>query len=162
MSEILEFLGWLLDTHRHLVSLPEAKFKAYAAAIVRLLGSTEVDKKELESVLGKLNQTANIMPLTRHFTARLRCALARAEEGPTTFTTEELEDLRLWLKFLGTAFQGISINLLVKREPDITVWSDSCPWGLGGHTALGLVWRYYLPEAHRGKLSNNDLELIAG
>ena len=64
-------------------------------------------------------------------------ALDRARLGPITFTPEEAHDMELGIFFLQRAANSISINLIVFRGPDITVWLDSCPSSMGGCTSLG-------------------------
>ena len=43
---------------------------------------------------------------------------------------------------------GVSINLVVTREPDRICWSDACPFGLGGYSISGHAWRLQLPNGH--------------
>ena len=49
---------------------------------------------------------------------------------------EALESLEVQLNhasLLAKAHAGISMNLIVTRRPDRIVWSDSCPFGVGGY-----------------------------
>ena len=130
LVELQNLLGWDISTRLHTVALPQHKQAAYTACIIALLAAQHIDAVELEKLLGKLNHASYIIPLARHFTARLRVALDRARICPTTFTAEEAHDMELWIFFLQRAADSISINLIVFRSPDLTVWSDSCPRGL--------------------------------
>jgi len=97
--------------------------------------------KALESIIGRLNHAAYVIPLSRHFLDRLRSRLERM--GPThpnqTFrlTTDEIKDAELCVTFLAQARSGISLNCLTLRQPSQVAISDSCPFGLDGFTWSG-------------------------
>jgi hypothetical protein len=75
-----------------------------------------------------------------------------------------MEDFKLWKVILIRVHAGVSINLIVTREPDRICWSDACPFGLGGYSISGRAWRLRLPLGHplRGHPEiNNLLEFTA-
>jgi hypothetical protein len=102
-----------------------------------------IQPKALESLVGRLNHTASIIPLTRHFLLRICKITSQNITGflHVKITGKVLTDLQLWLFFLRIARDGISINLLVSRSPTKVGWSDSCPFGIGGTDARGCAWR---------------------
>ena len=139
-SEQMTVLGWHLDTHRLLISLPPDKYDRYKKSVTSLVtnGSRHaVSKQTLESTVGQLEHVATIVPCARHFLSRLRRAAARPTQyRPTRLTTEELADLSLWLLFLKTASAGIDINVVVPdyqqeytspMPPPLTALGDSMP-----------------------------------
>ena len=76
---------------------------------------------------------------------------------------EVRKDLELWVEFLRDAHRGISINLLITRQPDRICWSDACPFGIGGHSITGRAWRIRIPKAsiiYGNKRVNNLLEFL--
>ena len=120
----------------------------------------------MDTLVGRLNHASFVLPMTRHFMERLRTALSpRLHKNQTVFlSTEAVEDLRLWKEILLRAHAGVSINLIVTREPDRVCWSDACPFGLGGYSISGRAWRLQLPRGHplRGHPGiNNLLEFTA-
>ena len=64
--------GWELDSRRLLISLPSHKFIAWTSQIDGFLTSKKATAAALESFLGRMVHTSTIMPLARHFLARLR------------------------------------------------------------------------------------------
>ena len=76
---------------------------------------------------------------------------------------EVRKDLELWVEFLRDAHRGISINLLITRQPDRICWSDACPFGIGGYSITGRAWRIRIPKAsiiYGNKRVNNLLEFL--
>ena len=79
--------------------------------------------------MGRLNHASFVLPVTRHFMGRLRDALTpRLHKAQAIrLDTEAVEDLKLWKEILLRVHAGVSINLIVTREPDRICWSDACP-----------------------------------
>jgi hypothetical protein len=73
----------------------------------------------LETCLGRLNHTAFVIPLARHFLSRLRDRVAhqRPKAQSITLSDEELADLRLWVRFLSAAHLGLSMNRVTIGQP---------------------------------------------
>ena len=53
------------------VSLPEPKFIALTKTIQDIISKDETKAKNLETIIGRLNHTALIIPLARHLLARI-------------------------------------------------------------------------------------------
>ena len=75
--------------------------------------------------------------------------------------TPVIQDLTLWLEFLKQGRDGTSINNIVFRAPSSFHWADSCPFGMGGYSASGRAWRFYIPPNLRTEHTNNVLEYMA-
>jgi hypothetical protein len=80
-AELQVVLGWLLNTRKLIVSLPDDKFIAWSGDIDEVIKARQVPRDALESIIGRLNHAAAIIPLTRHFMGRLRALLASKPEG---------------------------------------------------------------------------------
>jgi hypothetical protein len=142
-------LGWLLDTHLLLVLLPPDKFRAWIADLTRFLRRHKCSHEELDTLIGRLNHTAAIMPLARHFLGRLRNRIDRDAFRTATIylARDELKDLKLWKRLLTKASHGISMNLIAARTPSCICWSDACPFGIGGYSITGRAWRIKIPQS---------------
>ncbi len=155
-EEIQIVLGWRLDTRRFESTFPEDKCKAWTGYVNQLFRDGHCGAKELETLVGRLNRTAYIMTNARHFISRIRKGLeSNSKRRRRKVSAEAIDDLRLWLEFLAHARRGVSLNLLVTREPDKVCWSDACPLGIGGYSLSGRAWRLRIPEtspihSHKG------------
>ncbi|KAI2502043.1 hypothetical protein MHU86_12446 [Fragilaria crotonensis] len=162
--EVQIVLGWRVDTRRLEVSLPDDKHKAWSEDVVRLIDEGHCGAKELETLVGRLNHASYIIPNARHFMSRIRKGLDTGKsKRKRRVSKEAVDDLRLWVGFLGQANRGVSMNLLVTREPDKVCWSDACPLGMGGYSVTGRAWRLRIPGSspilgHKGV--NNLLEFV--
>ena len=64
-------LGWLYDTRRLKIFLPEHKFIAWTEDIKRILQTGKVSRPELRKIRGRLVHSSAILPLGRHFLNRI-------------------------------------------------------------------------------------------
>jgi hypothetical protein len=165
-AELQVVLGWLLDTRRLLLALPDDKFRAWSDDIQTVIESGVVTAQDLETIVGRLNHASHVLPLARHFLPRLRRRSQRPSPArqQATLSVEEILDLRLWLLILAQAHRGISLNLLVRRRPQFLGWCDSCPYGLGGLLSNGRAWRLRIPADcvfYGDSTVNNALEFLA-
>ena len=111
------FLGWQIDTRRFTVALPIEKWKAWSAQIEMLKIKKKLSYKELSSLIGRLNHVCFVIPDARHFMNNLRKMESIAKrKGAVHPTRQTMEDMDLWLEFLKSAKEGISINRIVFRK----------------------------------------------
>ncbi len=164
-SERKVILGWIVDTRKLSVALPQDKFKAWTGSVDDILQRHKlpIPAKDLETLMGRLNHASYVIPYARHFTGRLYKACERARQsGSARLTRMQLEDLELWRKFLRKSVDGISINKLVCRWPMRIVRVNACPQGMGSYCLeSGIAWRYLLPESLLGRATLNLLEFLA-
>ena len=148
-AEIAIVLGWLINTRKFLMSLPDNKYR--------------INHNALETLVGRLQHTTFVLQEGCHFMNRFRTAEMRAKEnGATRLCKETRNDLELWKAFLDKAHRGININLLVSRVPDYVIRTDACEHGLGGFSlTTGRAWRYELPKDAQNQKSINFLEFLA-
>ena len=164
--EVQIVLGWEVNTRRLTVALPFDKFTAWMGDIEEVISGRQISIEDLESLVGRLNHAAYLIPLSRHFINPLREKIDRrpfAKKRKVRLNQEEILDLELWKHFLGAAREGISMNLLTIRTPTAIAWSDSCPFGLGGYTLSGRAWRVRVGSewSFRGEdAANNVLEFL--
>jgi len=164
--EVQIVLGWTVDTRRMLVLLPRDKYLAWIGDLNTTIEAGKATIGELQTLIGRLNHASLLVPLSRHFLNGLRDRIGphnRPKRQTVRFSLDNLEDLRLWVLFLGIAHSGISMNLLTLRLPSRIGWSDSCPFGLGGYTQQGWAWRLRIPEwsaIFGNDTANNALEFL--
>jgi hypothetical protein len=87
-------------------------------------------------------------------------SFATQRHGTRPIGTECFKDLKLWRNLLKCAIAGVSLNLLVFRNPTHVYRSDACEHGLGGYASNGRAWRYLVPTSALGRASINLLEFL--
>jgi len=163
LEEVKLILGWQIDTRRMLISLPEDKHDMWVADLQKVMKDGRIRKEDVDTLVGRLNHSAHIIPTLRHFLHRIR-ALQCTDVPPKTWLKLDknlLDDLPLYTTFLQRARDGISLNNVTLRTPTHLLWADSCPEGLGGYSVSGHAWRLQLEEHLLDRVSNNVLEFMA-
>jgi hypothetical protein len=142
-------LGWEIDTGELTIRLPWDKYVAWVEDIVNALRKGNVSKHELESIVGRLNHASFIIPLARHFLRHLRQQIPHGRKLSTRvdLNREPVDELELWFKLLLQARNGISLNQMTIRKPSQLLFSNPCPFGLGGMTWQGRAWRLKIPKS---------------
>jgi hypothetical protein len=164
-AELQILLGWLINSRLFTIALPEDKNKAWVKQLQEVVARGSATFADLETIVGRLNHAATIIPLARHFLNRIRQRINKRlfKKQRLSLTSEEKLDLELWIKILAISAAGISINRVVVRQPDCIIWSDSCPYGVGGYHLSGRAWRIKIPEdspLFGEKTINNYLEFL--
>ena len=70
------------------------------------------------------------------------------------------EDAKLWLKCIRIAGEGISMNLLTFRSPNVIIIGDACEHGLGAFNTSGRGYSWIIPAWLRGRAHINLLEFL--
>lgn len=163
LAERKTFLGWIIDSRQMRVFLPKLKTLRWINEIDSILSSERVKSKQLESVIGKLNHAAFIIPLSRYFLNRIRHTDKLAKKyGPQKLSNGTRNDLELFKDFLSImSDKGTAIENVTHSIPDIFCWSDACEYGLGGFDNEGNAWQWEIPLHLQGKISINLLEFIS-
>ena len=127
------FLGILLNSIMQTASLPTEKIVSYVADIEAYLLSKKVKQKELQSIVGKLNFAAAVVP-ARPFLFRLiqKIYSVHKPHHKIWLTVEMKEDLKTWLQFL-KEYNGVTLFRALKLTPShaINLGSDASSKGLG-------------------------------
>ncbi len=162
-EEIKICLGWTLNTRSLLVSLPDHKKIGWLEQIEGLLNQKTVGGKELSSILGRLENVAQIVTMFGHFLSNIRSLeiLANVKKHNVRINRIVKEDLKLAQSFIIRANQGISLNLLTFRKPDVVYICDASEYGLGGFATHGRAWSYQIPLEFRNRAHINVLEYIS-
>jgi len=163
LEEIKTVLGWVINTRNLTIALPTDKHTKWSSNISKIIHSKRVSHTQLESLIGRLNHIAGIIPMFRHFLGRLRQALYRSTQHRwTNLKIPEISDLHLSLKFLDMSVAGVSINNIVFRKPTTFYRSDASEFGIGGYNLIsGRAWRLEIPVHLRLRASLNSLEFLA-
>ena len=138
LEETRVVLGWLYNTRTLCVSLPNPKFIAWTKTIQDIISKYKTKAKNLETLMGRLNHTASIIPLARHFLARTMYfysninAFARYQLCPNIH-----DDLKLHMRILQKARKGILMNLLTYCEPTHIYLTAACEIGMGSFISKG-------------------------
>jgi hypothetical protein len=142
-------LGWILNTRSLLVILPFDKFKAWSCDLKAIISDRKGTFGQLETTVGRLNHTACIIPLSRHFLnqIQLQTRVRKHKKQSLSLAQDEIDAFKLWAVFLAKAKNGISMNKTTIRQPTKICWSDSCPFGVGGFSLSGRAWRIRIPES---------------
>jgi hypothetical protein len=157
MAEVLTILGWQINLRLLQVSLPKDKFLAWTSDITQIIATKKASGELLESLLGRLNHVAKIIPLSGYFLNRIRHFIDHtASRNPHSSLSKPrwlnkavLEDISLFQTvFLPKAHEGISMNLITYRRPTHLLWSDAYPAGMGGFSMnTGRAWRFSIPTS---------------
>jgi hypothetical protein len=162
LEEQKTVLGWLIDTQRLLVKLPTNKFIAWTNIIEEVMLNGTTTAKEMESVIRRLVYLGMAIPFVYHFLSRLRDLQVRAKTKRAIHISKEcMKDLDLMINMIRIAHEGISMNIIVYRQPTHINHSDSCPAGLKGYSNSSFAWRFYLGKGLQFCATNNLLEHIA-
>lgn len=155
-------LGWMLNTRELLIELPKHKYKAWSSEIDTLLKSSTVSEETLLRILGRLENVATILAPLGHFLNNIRHLQMQASKSKhnVRLNSRVKKDLKLAKKFLKKANEGVDMNLLSFRSPDIIHIGDASEIGMGSFASHGRAWRYLIPEHLRGRAHINILEFL--
>ena len=125
------------------VQLPIYKVRSWKHQIESILLKTTVSNKELQSVLGRLDDVAQVMTTLGHFLSNIRhIQLLPEKKGHNIkLNNRSRADLELAKASIDKVGQGVSMNLLTFKVPDIVYICDGSEYGLVGilcHTS-GMV-----------------------
>ena len=134
------FLGIELDTDLQLARLPKEKLIEYEQDVIQTLSRSKIRKKELESLIGKLNFAATVVP-ARPFLRRL-INMLNIHDKPYYYlriTRGVREDLQTWLTFLQN-YNGITYFRALQIANSITIHMVSDASKLGFGACYGTKW----------------------
>ena len=171
-EEAKTVLGWLINTRTLRIFFPKMKSLQLKLELQDLYKSFEdqnpVNRKLLESVIGKLVNICFLIPEGRFFINRLRFRLKRCHwTGCKNFDLMESKDLLFWIKIVDVIKEGSigrSFNSILNTLANILAFSDACERGLGGFFIIGskaFAWRFELPDDLQDIFTLNLLEFIA-
>ena len=131
----LEYLGFILDTIRMEVRLPEDKLLRIRSLISSFLHRKSCTKKEILSILGHLNYACKVVHPGRSFVSRIIKLSTTVKENHhyIKLNTDFRSDLAMWSKFL-SGWNGVSFFLDEEytQAADIRLFTDSTDTAFGG------------------------------
>ena len=135
-EEVQTVLGLRLNTRRLEIALPSDKYGAWLADIRSVREAQHCSHAALETLVGRLNHTAYVLPNSRHFLNRIREILERTSRGriPQASPIFGHRGINNLLEFVGMA---ISTWLSCLEDES----SDSCILAIGDNTSA-LGWLY--------------------
>ena len=160
-AQVMEFLGFSLDTRAMTISLPKQKLCAIQRTASQLLQQTRVSARELAQLLGMLVAAhPAVLPAPLHYRAVERAkrrALQRQEgyESQVSLDRETRQDIQWWTKAV-TSFNGRPLQI---SSWDLTIESDASLKGWGASSqgrSTGGPWTTGERKHHI-----NFLELLA-
>ena len=140
-TNILVFLGILLDSIDMIAQLPEDKLVNYKAEIIKMAQAPKTTLKELRSLLGKLQFATSVVVPGRPFLRRLY-DLTKGVTKPChhiRLTKGTKNDLKLWESFLAS-YNGKSFihDTPTATSQDIHLYTDASMIGFG--EVFGKAW----------------------
>ena len=102
-----------MNTRELSVKLPAHKAIAWTSQIDKAIGSSTVSNKELQSILGRLENVAQVMISLGHFLGNIRYMqmLAEKKGHNIKLNSKTRDDLKLTKNFIKRAKDGVSMNL---------------------------------------------------
>ncbi len=172
LSETQVILGWLIDTRQLKLFITSQKSRRILIGLKNLIkyatDKLPINRKSLESMIGKLQDVAFIIPEGKFFLNRFRYRLkVLPRKGQFRFFDKmEQEDLKLWMSIVDSITEGNvgrSTNSILPTHASILCISDACEHGVGGLiivNGVGFAWRFTIPEKWMNYFSINFLEFF--
>ena len=158
-TQTLEFLGFLIDTVKMTMSLPEDKVSKLTQKCLKLISEKTVKVRAVAEVVGLFTSSVRaILPAPLHY-RHLQMAqtkgllVGQSYETKITLSLEALKELRWWVDNI----RGWNGKAIMTPSPDMTIDTDASLSGWGAvwkHQKIGGVWT---PE--EANLHINVLEL---
>ena len=132
-STKMMFIGILFDSENMTISIDTQRLSEILQLVSNWLCSTNCTKRELQSLLGKLNFVSQCVRSGRIFVSRLLNWLRDfPDNGKIVIPTDFKRDLFWWQEFL-PSYNGISMILSDEfSNPDQLFSVDACLTGCGG------------------------------
>ena len=162
-EEVKIVLGWEVNSRELKIKLPKHKFIAWSTQLKSFFSRKTAGAKDLQSILGRLETVATMIPMMGHFLNNIRQTEIRATSSGKNqvLNKRTKEDFRLAEQFLIRARDGVNMNLITFRKPTLIYINDACEHGIGGFATHGRAWTWVLPLNLRGRAHINLLEFLA-
>ena len=129
---IIEFLGVLYNFLKMTISVTPERLYEIQMELNRWRTMQVYTRKQLESLLGKLQFVSNCVRPGRVMVLRLRRKLVQSERLNNTMTESMWKDLQWWKKFM-EKYNGTSIMWMQQiPQQDALIATDACLTGIGG------------------------------
>ena len=156
----IEFLGTIFDSQTMTIEVPPDKMEDIKRELGEWEKKTKASRKEMESLIGKLQFAARCVRAGRVFISRMINWLRGTDrKGKHNIPTEAKKDIAWWREYMAT-YNGVSIMWLHK-EPlaDKVIATDSCKKGFGGIAGEEYFRGRFPKEMQQRNIA--ELEIIA-
>ena len=158
-STIIEFLGVLYDMVNMTISVTPERLYEFAQELAKWMVGYNFTRKQLESLLGKMQFVTNCVRPARVFVFRLRNHLSQMKDKIGTVTLEMSKDI-LWWKWFMPKYNGTSIMWMNQKiKDDELIASDSCLKGFGAICGKEFLWGTFPQQFRKYKI--HHLEMLA-
>ena len=158
-SEIIEFLGVLYNLRNMTIAVTEERLAEFKTELRKWNVGDWFGKKQLQSLLGKMQFVAKCVRPARVLVFRLRNKLTNIHEWEWV-DSEMIKDLHWWAMFL-PKYNGVSILWMHQKvKEDKFIASDSCLTGMGACHGQQYIHSTF-PYGYETKYKIHHLELIA-
>ena len=155
-THALEFLGVWFDLINMTILVTEQRMQELLWELEMWRDRKVYSRKQLESLLGKLQFVSNCVRPGRLLVFRLHNELRQPQQSWRTVTGEMRKDINWWRKFL-PVYDQVSIMWMDQQvSPDALLATDSCLTGIGGFSQ-GQFFHAVIPE----HVTNNETYCIA-
>ncbi|VDI15088.1 Hypothetical predicted protein [Mytilus galloprovincialis] len=158
----MSFLGVWFDTEKMTLEVTPARLTEILALVNAWLFKSKVFRKEVQSLIGKLNFIASCVKPGRIFISRILNFLREfvSDDQCLELSEEFKKDIFWWSEFL-LIFNGISILSLEEwTEPDQFFSCDACLSGCGGISSSQYFHCAFPSFIIKQNLHINSLELL--
>ena len=155
------FLGILLCTITMTMQVPPERLRELGTLLQEWLAKAVYARKELESLVGKLNFVCSCVKASRVFMARFLNALRGSSRKRGNPVTEDMRaDICWWVRYL-PLYNGITVIKTVDWSmPDELMSCDACLVGCGGWSQGEFFHSTFPKFIEDMKLHINSLELL--
>lgn len=169
-ATIMVFLGILFNTLLMVMEITPQRMKEIKAELIRWLRKDLATKRQVQSLIGKLNFCASVVRSGRLFFSRILTFMkTMTERGFHKISPEVQLDIKWWIRFM-ECFNGVScIPEQLWVAPDFIFSTDACLVGAGGwapaqggqdvHECFAVPFPHSLLQ--KKEISINELEAVA-
>lgn len=155
-ADAVTYLGIHIDVPARMMSIPVKKIKELEQLICLVLPQTQVPKKMVQRLIGKINHIARCVEPARLFMAWVLAALRDAYPAERVCVSNFRSDLHWFACFL-RKYNGRSI--IKPTAPTKVIMADSCLTG-GGGTDMNRAYELVYTEAFAAAHHISTLEAI--
>jgi hypothetical protein len=141
-EELKVVLGWLFDSRRLRISLPDNKAIAWTKEIEEMLEAGRASAKRLEKNIGRYVNISQIIPMIHHFFLnRLQCLQRRATKrrGAIKLNKECIADLEFLKRTIELANKGMSMHMIAYCLPERIYINERRRFRMAFQTGKGLA-----------------------
>jgi hypothetical protein len=128
-SQVQKILGFVFDTTRMVVRIPDAKYEAISVDLHTLITQRSIVKRKLLSIIGKLRWFSTTMFGAQAFVRRMedRANRVKRVDNHVKIDSTIRKDVQFWLDGFRVLNRGLPIDFILKRasDTDITVYTDA-------------------------------------